>query len=85
MQHFIENTLKEISVKHIVIFGTYGGLTNAMQKMRRRLQDLNLPIVPEEFGTKGRAWVFINMFHPNKDALHEADLFAKSIITAYTK
>lgn len=85
MQDFIDHKLSGTSIKHIILFGTYGGLTNAMQKMRKRLEALHLPVVPEEFGTKGRAWLFINMFYPNKHTLTEAALFAKTIIKTYAQ
>lgn len=78
-KRFIE-TLDSSIVKNAVVFGTMGGLDKAIKDMINLLKEREISTKTESFSSKGKAWVFININHPNKNDIEAAKVFAKNIV-----
>ncbi|MDD3225725.1 MAG: flavodoxin family protein [Clostridium sp.] len=73
-------TLDKSKVKKVAAFGTYGGQTNALLKMKESLKEQGLNVADEVFGCKGKAWLLFNRNHPNVDDLNAAKKFAQNVV-----
>ena len=78
-KRFIDG-LKLENVKNVAIFGTYGGMNNALPKMKVFLQKKGFNVLDECFSCRGQAWGIISIKHPDETDLKAARNFARNII-----
>lgn len=69
--------LDRSKVKHVAMFGTYGGINTGVPKMKILLETQGLSVINEGFTCKGRAWWLINRKHPTETDLANARAFAR--------
>ncbi len=74
------NSLKNQDIKNIAVFGTYGGMNNARQKMIELIKRNGINVLDDNFFCKGKAWGVINRNKPDKDDIEKAKEFAREVI-----
>jgi flavodoxin len=67
-------------IKHVAIFGTYGGANTAVPKLKTLVETQGLPVVNEGFTCKGKAWWILNRKSPTETDIANARAFARQII-----
>ena len=72
-------TLNSDKVKNAVVFGTYGGQTRAIYKMKELLKKQGINVYEESFGCKGKFFIMHHK-HPDVNDLKAAELFAKEVL-----
>lgn len=82
MENFVDK-LDPSEIKHLALFGTFGGGTAALDKLEAKLKSKGLSVANEIYSCKGKAWLILNFGHPNNTEIMGAKEFAKIIIEKY--
>lgn len=73
-------TLNSSKIKNVAVFGTYGGQTTAITKMKGLLNSQGISVIDETFGCKGKMFFIFNRKHPDAKDLGDAKTYAKRVL-----